>query len=115
MKFEAVIQALRDGKKIQREGWGESTYLKAKDNKIEDEDGNHYDFSDEILEEDWQILKGGGKKYKVLFKQSSSSKLFDLSRDSYETLEEFNRVNYSNYSGMKGIKLVQETEEEFDV
>ncbi len=115
MKFEEVIQALRDGKKIRREDWGKGNYIGAKNYSIEDEDGDHYDFSDEILEEDWQIVKGKVKKYKVLFKQAGSSGLFGLSGDSYTTLDEFDRINYRKYSGLKGVRLVQETEEEFDV
>ncbi len=126
MKFEEVIQALRDGKKIRRLSWSPGRFLIHERVDITDEDGDTYEFDDLILDDNWDITKEKVKKYQVLFKNSSGN--FTLSNDKYSTISEFNHkhchcgTRMSVFSGddrsvvcLKGIELVKETEEEFDV
>ena len=122
MKFEEVIQALRDGKKIRRLSWSPGRFLISKDGDITDEDDDNYEFDDLILDDNWDITKEKVKKYQVLFKNRSGD--FSLSGAKYPTIRDFNNENchcntrFSNSDSricLKGIELVKETEEEFDV
>ncbi len=119
MKFEEVIQALRDGKKIRRLNWINGDYIKSNNGSIEDEDGEDYDLVNGILYDNWEILKEKVKKYQVLFRTSITRimdtpeeyKKIKLSSEKYTSLEDFNDKNLFRIA----IKLVPETEEEFDV
>ena len=117
MKFEAVIQALRDGKKIRRDTWDKDDYIKSNNGSIEDEDGADYDLVKGILFDNWEIVKEKVKKYQFLFGSlvtmgvPEELKKIRLSSEKYSSLKDFESKNLFKVA----IKLVPETEEEFDV
>ena len=59
MKFEEVLPALREGKRIKRNTWPCYKYCYVKDNHIVNQNGELYVFGVEadILQDDWEIVK----------------------------------------------------------
>lgn len=75
MKFEKVLPALREGKKIRRKSWNKRNYIVVeKDNLIVDENDYAIPFCiDDFSVDDWEIVE---EKKKV--------KLRDLTQEQYE-------------------------------
>ena len=58
MKFEEVLSALREGKKIRRAFWWGGHYLKLVSNGIIDQDGKSLTFGKEdLIADDWEVVK----------------------------------------------------------
>lgn len=57
MKFEEVLPALKEGKKIRRRAWLDADYIYIRNGSIVDNDGDSFeiDFSI-ILNDDWEIV-----------------------------------------------------------
>ena len=74
MKFEEVLPALREGKKIRKTSWWEGHYFELAGDEIVDQDGKNFTFGKEdLLCSDWEIFK---KKMKI--------KLRDLTYEQFE-------------------------------
>lgn len=75
MKFEEVLPALREGKKIRRKCWGAKIYIYLAEKwDIIDNLHHRYIFNkSDLIDDDWEIIK---KKKKV--------KLRDLTEEQYE-------------------------------
>lgn len=57
MKFEEVLPALRNGKKIRRTGWLDADYIYIRNGSIVDNDGDSFEIDLSItLNDDWEIV-----------------------------------------------------------
>ena len=87
MKFEEVLPALREGKKIRRKWWWEGHYFKLVSDGIVDQEGKNFTFGkDDLFCSDWEIVK---EKKKV--------KLRDLTEEQYEKWIKNNCDTFGNY------------------
>lgn len=86
MKFEEVLGALKEGKKIRRKEWEDiGLFVYCKNKKFYSDKNNPYFFPDtEIFEDDWEIIEEPKKKvklyrvlYKVKFKNREELKVSD--------------------------------------
>lgn len=96
MKFEEVLPALREGKKIRRNFWREDTYFYKNHLgtiifKNGSEDTYYYDLSCLLNSNDWEIVK-----------EPKKVKLRDLTEEQFE---KWFRKNCDNYEGCKGCPL----------
>ena len=58
MKFEEVLPALRNGKKIRRRVWLDADYIYVRDGSIVDNDGYSFEIDLSItLNDDWEIIE----------------------------------------------------------
>ena len=59
MKFEEVLPALRDGKKIRRKAWYEKYFIYCEGLSVYKEDGVNYCFMgcDQLLCDDWEVFE----------------------------------------------------------
>ena len=58
MKFEEVLPALRDGRKIRRRVWLDADYIYIRDGSIVDNDGDFFEIDFSItLNDDWEIIE----------------------------------------------------------
>lgn len=75
MKFEEVLPALREGKKIRRRGRSKSDYiLIGTDDLVFDQDDEYFPFSlDDFLDDDWEIVE-----------ETKNVKLKDLTIEQYK-------------------------------
>lgn len=75
MKFEEVLPALREGKKIRRRGRSKSDYiLIGTDDLVFDQDDEYFPFSlDDFLDDDWEIVE-----------ETKKVKLRDLTIEQYK-------------------------------
>lgn len=88
MKFEEVLPALREGKKIRRKCMRDGRYYRIDNNHIFDEIGQLYTFGVEadILQNDWEIVE---EKKKV--------KLRDLTEEQFKKWFKNNCPKYDDY------------------
>lgn len=62
MKFEDVLSAFREGKKIRRKFWNIQEYIKMKTNYlwgliVDEEDCNYSLTAADLTEDDWEIME----------------------------------------------------------
>jgi hypothetical protein len=92
MKFEEVLPALREGKKITRDGWGPSYYYKLDLNsmKIVNSLDDVIKTENLIKFNDWEIVKEIVKEkikyYPVMIKYSYSSGCYTVLPEKYKSL-----------------------------
>ena len=66
MKFEEVLPALRDGKKIRKASWWEGHYFKSTLDGIIDQDGRDFVLNrGDLLCNDWEVVKVSTRKIKL--------------------------------------------------
>ena len=77
MKFEEVLPALREGKKIRKVSWWEGHYFKLASDGIVDQEGKNFTFGkDDFTCDDWEIVE-----------QKKKVKLRDLTEEQYKKYE----------------------------
>lgn len=77
MKFEEILPALREGKKIRRKFWFEGHYFKLTNDGIINQEGKYFAFGkNDLFCSDWEI-----------FKEVKKVKLRDLTEEQYREYE----------------------------
>lgn len=75
MRFEEVLPALREGKKVRRKVWGWLQFIRFEPNdlfKLVDEEGHHVALSIDLFEIDWEVVT---ERKKIKLRDISSEKL----------------------------------------
>jgi hypothetical protein len=111
MKFEQVMPALREGKRMRRKGWDKGIFTLAAKSYFGEI--NLAIYVSDILEDDWEILEEPKKKvkyYPVLFHDKFNG--YYISDLKFKSLELANRYRNSSSSvDYEVIRLVTEIPE----
>jgi hypothetical protein len=107
MKFEEVLPLLKAGKRAKRESWKSNEFFCPAKKLFLDDNGYHISLNvDDVLAEDWVILKEKVKYYPVLVRYESfeSDDMYFFSVRLYKTVEEAKK--FLEPEGLDVIRLV---------
>lgn len=86
MKFEEVLPAFKNGKKIRRKAWYKKYFIYREGLFVYKEDGGYYHFMncDQLLCDDWEIIEEPEPDWSYIIKNKCLCRFWDI--DSEEVL-----------------------------